>query len=105
FVPRTIGDILKLDDGRNDEHAFEVVNRVSQINQGLYDTFASPIVKAMSNEATARVLRDTNPARLERCFLSDLNPWMLGLMPLAEAADLGTRGGAAPEARGGRGAH
>src|SRR6266403_900970 len=84
FAPRTIDDILKLDDGRKDEHAFEVVNRVSQINQGLYDTFASPIVKAMSSEATARVLRDTNPARLERWFLSDLNPWMLAVKSMAE---------------------
>ena len=84
FVPRTTDDILALDDGRKDEQAFEVVNRVSQINQGLYDTFASPIVKAMSNEATARVLRETNPARLERWFFSDLNPWMLWVKSMAE---------------------
>jgi hypothetical protein len=83
FVPRTIDDILALDDGRKDEQAFEVVNRVSQINQGLYDTFASPIVKAISNEATARVLRDTNPARLERWFFSDMNPWMLWVKSMA----------------------
>ena len=55
FAPRTIDDILALDDGREDEQAFEVVNRVAQINQGLYDTFASPVVKAMSNEATAQM--------------------------------------------------
>ena len=84
FVPRTTDDILALDDGRRDERAFEVVNRVSQINQGLYDTFASPIVKAMSNEATARVLRETNPARLERWFFSDMNPWMLWVKSMAE---------------------
>ncbi len=84
FAPRTIDDILALDDGRKDEQAFEVVDRVSQINQGLYDTFASPIVKAMSNEATARVLRDTNPARLERWFFSDLNPWMLWVKSMAD---------------------
>jgi hypothetical protein len=84
FMPRTTDDILALDDGRKDEQAFEVVNRVSQINQGLYDTFASPIVKAMSNEATARVLRETNPARLERWFFSDMNPWMLWVKSMAE---------------------
>ena len=84
FVPRTTDDILALDDGRKDEQAFEVVNRVSQINQGLYDTFASPVVKAMSNEATARVLRETNPARLERWFFSDMNPWMLWVKSMAE---------------------
>src|SRR5262249_33847403 len=76
FQARTLDDILKLDDGRGDERAFEVVNRVSQINQGLYDTFLSPFVKAMSNEAAARVTRDLNPARMERWAFSDLNPWM-----------------------------
>jgi pimeloyl-ACP methyl ester carboxylesterase len=84
FVPRTTDDILALDDGRKDEQAFEVVNRVSQINQGLYDTFASPVVKALSNEATAKTLRETNPARVERWFFSDLNPWMLWVKSLAE---------------------
>ena len=85
FEPRTIEDILKLDDGRNDERAFEVVNRVSQINQGLYETFLSPVVKAMSNEAAARVARDLNPARMERWIFSDLNPWMWWVKAAAEA--------------------
>src|SRR6266478_9702113 len=38
----------------------------------------------MSSESTARVLRGTNPARLERWFLSDLNPWMLWVKSMAE---------------------
>ena len=84
FAPRTIDDLLKLDDGRKDERAFEVANRVAQINQGLYDAFAAPVVKAMSNEATARALRETNPARLERWFFSDFNPWMLWVKSMAE---------------------
>jgi len=84
FHPRTLDDILKLDDGRGDERAFEVVNRVSQINQGLYDTFASPFVKAISNEATARLARDLNPARMERWAFSDLNPWMWWVKATAE---------------------
>jgi pimeloyl-ACP methyl ester carboxylesterase len=84
FQPRTIDDILKLDDGRGDERAFEVVNRVSQINQGLYDTFLSPVVKAFSNEAAARMTRDANPARMERWAFSDLNPWMWWVKAAAE---------------------
>jgi pimeloyl-ACP methyl ester carboxylesterase len=84
FAPRTIDDILALDDGRKDEQAFEVANRVAQINQGVYDTFAAPVVKAMSNDATARVLRETNPARVERWLCSDLNPWMLWVKSMAE---------------------
>jgi pimeloyl-ACP methyl ester carboxylesterase len=84
FQPRTIDDILKLDDGRGDERAFEVVSRVSEINQGLYDTFMSPMVKAFSNDAAARMTRDANPARMERWAFSDLNPWMWWVKPAAE---------------------
>ena len=76
FVPRGIDDILALDDGRQDERAFEVANRVAQINQQLYDRFASPLLKTLSSEAVARVLRETNPARLERWLFSDMNPAM-----------------------------
>jgi pimeloyl-ACP methyl ester carboxylesterase len=84
FAPRTIGDILALDDGREDEQAFELVNRVSQINQGLYNTFVSPFVRAMSNELTAEMLRAMNPARLERWGFSDLNPFMGWIKAMAQ---------------------
>ena len=84
FAPRTIEDILALDDGRDDEKDFEVVKRVSEVNQRLYDTFASPVVKALSSEPTARALRLLNPVRLERYMFSDLNPWMLWVKSVAE---------------------
>ena len=84
FQPRTLDDILKLDDGRGDERAFEVVKRVSEINQGLYDSFASPLVKAMSSPVAARLMRDANPARMERWAFSDLNPCMLWVKSMAE---------------------
>src|SRR6185295_6127568 len=75
---------LALDDGRDDEQAFEVLKRVSQINQGLYDMFASPVVKSLSNEWAARAIRALNPARLERYPLSDLNPWTQWVKSMAE---------------------
>ena len=84
FAPRAIDDILALDDGRDDEKGFEVVKRVAEVNQGLYDAFLSRVVKAMSNETTARIARMLNPARVERYFFSDLNPWMLWAKSLAE---------------------
>src|SRR3954451_10882025 len=84
FAPRTIDDILALDDGREDERAFEVVERVSQINQGLYDKFASPVVKAMSNEPSAKAQRLMNPVRAQRWMLSDLNPWMTWVKAMAD---------------------
>ena len=45
FEAREVADILALDDGREDERAFEVVRRVSEINQGVYDRFVSPRCK------------------------------------------------------------
>jgi pimeloyl-ACP methyl ester carboxylesterase len=83
FAPRTIDDILKLDDGRKDEEAFEVVARVSQVNQSLYDLFASPWVAALSSGVTAEALRNLNPARVERWVFSDLNPALWPMRTLA----------------------
>jgi pimeloyl-ACP methyl ester carboxylesterase len=84
FAPRTIDDILALDDGRKDERAFEVVERVSRINQGLYDELVSPVVKAMTTEATAFALRMMNPVRVEHLLFSDMNPAMLWVKAMAD---------------------
>ena len=54
FEGRTIDDILALGDGREHEQAFETAARISEINEGLYDTFVSPWVRLWSNEATPR---------------------------------------------------
>jgi poly(3-hydroxyalkanoate) synthetase len=79
FEKRTIEDILALDDGRDDEKPFNTVRKMSEINSGLYKTFASPVVRALSNETTAQALRMTHPNRLPCLFMSDLNPatWWL----------------------------
>lgn len=84
MVPRTVQDILALDDGRQDEQAFQVVKRVAEINQGLYDSFGSPFVKMMSSESSARVLRACHPMRLGRFALSDLNPAMINVKWFAD---------------------
>jgi len=84
FESRTMADILALDDGRKDERAFEVVKRVSEINQNLYNTFVSPWVRALSTEASAEWQRQTSPPRMERWMLSDLNPAMWTIKSLAE---------------------
>ncbi|MGO4307372.1 DUF3141 domain-containing protein [Cupriavidus sp. RAF12] len=85
FERRTIDDILALDDGRDDEKPFEVVRRVAEINQHLYDTFASPLVRAASTEASAQAMREMHPARLERTLASDVNPWMAWIGAMAPA--------------------
>jgi pimeloyl-ACP methyl ester carboxylesterase len=84
FLPRTIDDILALDDGRDDERAFEVVERVSEINQGFYDDFVSPWVRAMSNDLLAWVLWMSNPVRADHFVFSDLNPAMQWVKAMAD---------------------
>ncbi|ANQ84725.1 3-hydroxyalkanoate synthetase [Azoarcus olearius] len=83
FEPRSIDDILALDDGREDERAFEVVKRVALVNQGLYDTFVSPWVRLFSSELMAETFRNLNPARFERLWFSDANPLLWPLAPIA----------------------
>jgi pimeloyl-ACP methyl ester carboxylesterase len=84
FEPRPLDAIRALDDGRDDERPFSVVRRVAEINQSLYDTFVSPVVKALSNEATAQGLHALQPSRLQRALLSDLNPAMWTVKTLAQ---------------------
>ena len=84
FEGRTVEDILKLGDGREHEQAFETVARISEINEGLYDTFLSPWVKMCTNEASAEALRMMHPLRLQRFLLSDLNPAMWPVKAMAD---------------------
>jgi tellurite resistance protein len=85
FEERTVQDILALDDGREDEAAFETVARISEINEGLYDTFVSPWVRMFANEATAEALRRMHPLRLQRFMISDMNPMIWPLQVMAQA--------------------
>ncbi len=82
FEGRTTQDILALGDGREHEKAFETVARISEINEGLYDTLIGPWIRMWSNEASAEALRLMHPLRLQRFLLSDLNPamWPVKLM-------------------------
>jgi pimeloyl-ACP methyl ester carboxylesterase len=61
---------------RKDEKPFKAVAAVSEFNQHAYELFAQPAVKAMANDATAKLRRDFHPLRFQRWALSDLNPWL-----------------------------
>lgn len=84
FEQREVQDILTLGDGRESEHAFELVRHVSQINQTIYDKVVSPLVKLFSNEHSAAFVRNLNSARLERLMFSDSNPMLKAMRPIAE---------------------
>ncbi len=85
FEPRTLDDIRGL--GGNtpeDDRRFAAVARISDINKGLYATFARPSIQATVNEPFAEWLRMMNPARSQYYLFSHLNPFMAPVAPMAD---------------------
>ncbi|QYY32775.1 MULTISPECIES: DUF3141 domain-containing protein [Cupriavidus] len=70
---------------RADETPFEAVAAMSDFTQRAYELFAQPFVQAMSNEASARMLREFHPLRVQNWMFCDLNPWMAWVSPAANA--------------------
>ena len=70
---------------RTDEKPFKAVEKVSEFNQMAYELFARPLIQAMSNDVGARLGRSLHPLRMQRWAISDLNPWLAWLGPLAES--------------------
>jgi len=69
---------------RADEKPFEAVEAVSDFNQRAYELFARPLVQATSNEFTAKLGREFHPLRFEKWSVSDRNPMLWWLGPLAQ---------------------
>jgi hypothetical protein len=75
--PRTLGDIRALGgNDAQDELRFATVRAVSEVNLGLYRTFASPVVKNLVTEQSANLLRELHPSRLRFEIFSDKNPFI-----------------------------
>ena len=70
---------------RSDEKPFEAVAAISDFNQRAYELFLQPLVQATSNEYSAKMRRQLHPLRLQRWAISDLNPWLGWLEPVASA--------------------
>jgi tellurite resistance protein len=75
FVERTMEDILSLDDGQEDEMAFDSVSELSKLNDNMYLAYISPIVRLLINDSTAEIIRQAHPLRVQRYACSDLNPF------------------------------
>ena len=84
FERRTLDDLRALEDTREDELPFAAVARVSDIAEGVYRTFARPLIRPFVTEQLAEGLRWLHPNRFTHLVLSDRNPWM---RPLAQMAD------------------
>jgi tellurite resistance protein len=76
FVERSMDDILDLDDGLEDEVAFGAVSAISRLNDKMYLSYLSPVVRSMVNESTAETIRQLHPLRTQRYLLSDQNPML-----------------------------
>lgn len=82
FEPRNVEDI-RFDYPRA---AFERVRQVSEFNEGLYRTFFSPWVQAMTNPWTALAMQWQHPMRTSRYMFSEsFFPWMGVFSVMADA--------------------
>jgi hypothetical protein len=82
---RKLADIRAL--GGNtpeDDLRFAAAARLSEVNQGLYRTFASPAMRAAGTEQSAEALRRLHPNRLRFEMFSDQNPAMAAVAAWAE---------------------
>jgi hypothetical protein len=85
FERRFLDDLRKLGgNSEEDERRFATVARLSDINVGLYRTFASPLVRALSNEQSADLLRQLHPYRLRYRLFSSESPLLFGISQAAE---------------------
>jgi hypothetical protein len=84
FEERTMADLRRLDDDRDDEAPFSLVDRMSQIAVDAYEIAARPLVQAAVTPASAELMVHTHPLRLRRYLLSDLNPAVRPVAALAE---------------------
>ena len=82
---RTFSDLSKaIGENRNDEESFKAVHRHSMAQTQAYEKNLRPLVKAMSNETSAQLLRTMHPLRLQRSVWSSKNPLALAASNLSQ---------------------
>ncbi len=85
FETRTVDDIRALNpDRRRGESLFSTIDQVSDLTERVYEWLCSPVVRAMSNATTAELLRWLHPLRVRQYLISDVNPSLAALPPIAE---------------------
>jgi len=67
-----------------DERRFAAVKRISEMNLGMYRSFVQPWLRPWFTEPVAQTLARLHPLRLSYEMMSDANPWMALVAPLAE---------------------
>jgi pimeloyl-ACP methyl ester carboxylesterase len=83
FEMRTLDDIRALGgNSPEDERSFATAARISEINIGLYRTFAQPWIRLWGNEGFADWMRRLQPLRVQYEVFSRTNP-VMGFVPSA----------------------
>jgi pimeloyl-ACP methyl ester carboxylesterase len=82
FIERDIKDLMALNADKEtmkeEDADFSRVATVSEMNDWLYNTFASPWVKMFSTETSAEITKQLHPLRVNKYIFSDtINPFML----------------------------
>jgi pimeloyl-ACP methyl ester carboxylesterase len=90
FIERDIKDLMALNEDREtmqeEDADFSRVATVSEFNDWLYDTFASPWVRMATTEFSAQILKQLHPLRVNKYIFSEtISPWMLIFKQLAPA--------------------
>lgn len=83
FEERTIADLMALDDGFADEDAFVHVAKLSEIIDGFYNAFLSPVISSLVTKEMSLAVRLLHPLRVQRYVASDVNPFFLPVKTLA----------------------
>jgi pimeloyl-ACP methyl ester carboxylesterase len=84
FEARTIEDILKLDDGREEEVEFAAVAGWSEWATKTYELTLQPVIRAMVTPAIAAAQRRLHPMRQQHHFFSHKNPLFANIDEVAE---------------------
>jgi pimeloyl-ACP methyl ester carboxylesterase len=84
FEARTIDDILKLDDGREEEIEFAAVAGLSEWMTKTYELTLQPLIRSMVTPAVADAQRRLHPMRQQQNFFSYRNPLFANIGDLAE---------------------
>ena len=74
FEARTIEDLLKLDDGREDEQEFAAVAGFSEWATKTYELTWQPLIRALVTPSVAEARKRWHPMRQQHDFFSHKNP-------------------------------
>jgi len=85
FARRGVADVRRIvEPNPEDERRFASVKRISEINLGMYRSFVQPWVRQLFTPAVAEAMQRLHPLRLPYEMISDRNPMVAPVAPLAE---------------------